>query len=212
MENRGSFKARLVTAMAPDDVSDIMFAYDMAKASHKNLVRKDLTTRYFEHPRRVAIILIDDLGIMDKDLIIAALLHDVVEDTPTFGNIINDNFPELTKRAKILLTRIFGATVADYVMAMTKHSDWDLSQYMGPICENEKIVILKLADRFDNLRDSVTIKKSIDNFVERYLNETDEILELTAKFHEIESVSCLAKKIQIQTSILKNKELTHLSF
>lgn len=55
----------------------IRYAYRLAKDAHRNQERKD-GTRYFEHPREVALISLRNA--LDPDLVIACLLHDVLED------------------------------------------------------------------------------------------------------------------------------------
>ncbi|MBV9392710.1 MAG: HD domain-containing protein, partial [Verrucomicrobia bacterium] len=62
-------------------------------------------TPYISHVFRVTWILRDHFNVDDHDLIIATLLHDVIEDTPATQN-------EIAKR--------FGSKVAGYVKALTK--------------------------------------------------------------------------------------------
>src|SRR5271157_1116631 len=86
MENKETFQARLRPFFSPSDQLDVKLAYCLAKFGHRAQTRKELTeegkpTRYFEHVRRVSIVLMDELKIMDRDMIIAALLHDSLEDT-----------------------------------------------------------------------------------------------------------------------------------
>jgi (p)ppGpp synthase/HD superfamily hydrolase len=57
----------------------IMRAYRFAKHGHREVMRED-GSRYFEHPKILAILLIR-LGVYDVHVIIAALLHDILEDT-----------------------------------------------------------------------------------------------------------------------------------
>ena len=85
-ENRGSFFARLEPRLAPSDLLDIQLAYTLAKFGHRSQARKELGpagehVRYFEHCRRVALTLIDEVRIVEPGLIITALLHDCPEDT-----------------------------------------------------------------------------------------------------------------------------------
>lgn len=61
-----------------DDISLIEKAYSVAGEAHKNQLRKS-GEPYIIHPLYVAIILADLE--MDKETIVAGLLHDVVEDT-----------------------------------------------------------------------------------------------------------------------------------
>lgn len=76
-------------------------AIDFAANKHRNQRRKDAAkTPYINHPVEV-MRLISDAGIMDEDILMAAVLHDTVEDTETtYDELVNN----------------FGTKVADIVM------------------------------------------------------------------------------------------------
>lgn len=85
-ENKDSFFKRLEPTLATSSLLDVKLAYTLAKFSHRAQFRKEIDNnghqvRYFEHLRRVALILIDELEIIDPVIIISALLHDGIEDT-----------------------------------------------------------------------------------------------------------------------------------
>ncbi|MBQ9504785.1 MAG: HD domain-containing protein, partial [Lachnospiraceae bacterium] len=61
-----------------DDISMIERAYEIARSAHENQFRKS-GEPYIIHPLSVGIILADLE--LDKETIVAGLLHDVVEDT-----------------------------------------------------------------------------------------------------------------------------------
>ena len=63
----------------PMDLGRIRAAYEMAKLAHAGQLRKDGCSPYVSHCVAAADISVD-LG-LDEDSIIAALLHDVIEDT-----------------------------------------------------------------------------------------------------------------------------------
>ncbi|OLS25315.1 MAG: GTP pyrophosphokinase rsh [Candidatus Heimdallarchaeota archaeon LC_3] len=71
-------------------------ALEFGKNKHKGQERKISGDPYFIHPIRVAINLIDEPD-SDLDLIIAALLHDTVEDTTTTFEEIEKNFGKKTE-------------------------------------------------------------------------------------------------------------------
>src|SRR6478736_2139260 len=86
MENKETFQKRIEPFFSPSVQLDIKLAYVLAKFGHRAQKRKELDDngnqiRYFEHVRRVAITLMDDMKIMDEYMIQAALLHDALEDT-----------------------------------------------------------------------------------------------------------------------------------
>lgn len=86
IENRESFFERLEPYFSPKVLLDIQLAYTLAKSGHRFQVRKELAEdgtplRYFEHVRRVTLVLIDEAKIIRREMIIAAILHDGIEDT-----------------------------------------------------------------------------------------------------------------------------------
>src|SRR5438876_618054 len=88
--------------LAPQDMERIERAYGLAKKAHTGVLRRS-GEPYIQHPLEVALLLADMR--IDADGIIAALLHDVVEDT-TYS--LED------------LREQFGAAVASIVDGVTK--------------------------------------------------------------------------------------------
>lgn len=78
-------------------------AYDFGRKAHKDQVRKYTSEPYFTHCVRVAEAVADHVD--DEAAIVAALLHDTVEDTETTHEIILERF---------------GEDVAEYVWYLTK--------------------------------------------------------------------------------------------
>ena len=120
-------------------------AYNMANDAHKGVCRRS-GEPYICHPLAVARLVLD-LG-MDSESIAAALLHDVVEDTPT----------TLTD-----LTAAFGEEVAALVDGVTKLTKIQFSNIEELQAENlrkmllamsrdVRVMIIKLCDRLHNMR------------------------------------------------------------
>lgn len=151
MENKETFQARIKPFFSPSDQLDIKLAYTLAKFGHRAQLRKELVdgkpVRYFEHVRRVSIVLMDDLKIMDRDMIIAALLHDSLEDTE-----------DLTAE---LIEHTFGSEVATMVTLLSKIPK---EGYLDRLrnCNLWKVLTLKLCDKVDNLRSLMVPGVSID--------------------------------------------------
>lgn len=175
--NRERFKTLLFEkGILREDSMCIMFAYRIAKAAHQQQERDD-GVRYFEHPRGVALILIEEFNSSDPDMIIAALLHDTVEDTFIFG--VGDD-------ACWSLKKTFGNNVMRFVLALSKERcseeekiERDRRYFAAIERADEKIKIIKCADRLHNLRDIThcTIQKK-----KHYLEETREhFLPMTRK-------------------------------
>ena len=120
-------------------------AYNLANDAHKGVCRRS-GEPYICHPLAVARLVLD-LG-MDSESIAAALLHDVVEDTPT----------TLTD-----LTATFGEEVAALVDGVTKLTKIQFSNIEELQAENlrkmllamsrdVRVMIIKLCDRLHNMR------------------------------------------------------------
>jgi len=97
---------RLLLERYPEQSEVIKKAYEFAKERHGEQRRKT-GEPYVIHPLKVALIL-SDLG-MDSQTIVAALLHDLIEDTETtyeeikeeFGQVVADLVEGVTKIGKI---------------------------------------------------------------------------------------------------------------
>ncbi len=129
-----------------DDLSKIERAYRIARDAHKDQKRKS-GEPYIIHPLCVAIILAELE--LDKESIIAGILHDVVEDT-----IMTEE--EITK--------LFGAEVALLVDGVTKLTQlsWsadkvemqaeNLRKMFLAMAKDIRVILIKLADRLHNMR------------------------------------------------------------
>lgn len=129
------------------DLARLMRAMQYSTEKHQFQTRKNsLKTPYIGHPVRVANRLVD-AGIKDQNVIVAALLHDTVEDTDATLKEIED---------------IFGREVAKIVDEVTddkslpKHVRKQLQiEHASHISYEAKLV--KLADKLDNLQDLLTL-------------------------------------------------------
>lgn len=163
LENKQTFQARLLPYFSPSGQLDIKLAYVLAKFGHRAQVRKELAegkpTRYFEHCRRVSLILMDEMKIFDRDMVISALLHDGIEDC---GQELS---PELIEHC-------FGNDVVSIVKMLSKVPK---DGYIGRLqhCQNWKVLAIKACDRIDNLR-SLMIPGTTKEFQERQIKETRE--------------------------------------
>lgn len=129
-----------------DDISMVEKAYRLAFEAHKDQKRKS-GEPYIIHPLCVAIILADLE--LDKETIVAGILHDVVEDTV----MTTDG-----------LAREFGAEVALLVDGVTKLTNisWDkdkvemqaenLRKMFLAMAKDIRVILVKLADRLHNMR------------------------------------------------------------
>ena len=137
--------ALLETYLEPDQVKEVYRAYLFGANAHEGQQR--LTGEpYIYHPLAVARILAEMR--MDFNSIIAALLHDVIEDTPT---------------AKDQLAKEFGQEVAELVDGVSKLTQVKFESRAEAQAENFRkmmlamvrdirVILIKLADRLHNMR------------------------------------------------------------
>jgi GTP pyrophosphokinase len=171
--------------LKPEDIAQIEAAYDVARAAHAGQYRKS-GEPYITHPLAVAKILAE--WHLDPQALMAAILHDVVEDTPTTKT-------EISKR--------FGKAVADLVDGVSKIDRIEFATLQHAQAENfrkmllamardVRVILIKLADRLHNMRtlDAVHAEKQ-----ERIARETLEIyapianrLGLNAIYYELEDL------------------------
>ena len=127
------------------DLLKIKKAFLFGQKAHEGQFRKSGES-YFNHPIATAIIIIE-LG-MDNESIIAALLHDVIEDTEITADEVK---------------RQFGADVAMLVEALTKLANIpfvtredaqaeNIRKMLLAMSEDIRVIIIKLADRLHNMR------------------------------------------------------------
>src|SRR5271154_2071524 len=131
--------------LAPDQVSRIRAAADFGTSAHHG--QKRLSGEpYIAHPVATAAILADLH--LDADTIVAAILHDVIEDTPT---------------PKDQLAARFGADVAELVDGVTKLDQIKFKsreeaqaesfrKMLLAMVKDLRVILVKLADRMHNMR------------------------------------------------------------
>lgn len=137
------------TTLSDDDKKLIRGAFEVALDGHKNQRRKS-GEAYIFHPLAVAKIVAQEIG-LDGTSIAAALLHDVVEDSPDY------EIEDIEKR--------FGKTVATIVDGLTKISslskekDMDVSlqaenfrKMLLTLNDDVRVIIIKIADRLHNMQ------------------------------------------------------------
>ena len=133
--------------LSVSDKKLIRKAFDVAVDGHKEQRRKS-GEAYIFHPISVAKIVASKIG-LDATSIAAALLHDVVEDSPNYS--IND------------IEQLFGETVARIVNGLTKISSLKKDKNISLQAENfrkmlltlnddVRVIIIKIADRLHNMQ------------------------------------------------------------
>jgi len=105
-----------------------------ARRAHEKQFRKDGVTPYIVHQERI----VKSLKDFSEDFKVIAWLHDVLEDTDTTFEQLEEKFDDLTCNAVSLLTRSEGESYNHYLLCLRD------SRYAR---------IVKIADMLDNLTD-----------------------------------------------------------
>ena len=207
--------ARVKKYHPSDDTSIIEKAYKVADEAHRNQLRKS-GEPYIIHPLNVSIILADLE--MDKETIVAGILHDVVEDTIMTEEELQREFGEdvallvdgVTKLEKIPLSSGSGGE-ADAKLEMQAEN---LRKMFLAMAKDIRVILIKLADRLHNMR---TLKYQNPEGQQRIAKETLEIYspiaqrlgiskikveldDLSLKYLEPEAYYDLVDKIAVRKS------------
>lgn len=145
MQQFAELKDQLSKYLNKDQVSLVAMAYAMAEKAHTGQIRSS-GDAYITHPLAVACILADMH--MDYQSIIAAVLHDVIEDTSV---------------SKEEIAATFGEKVAELVDGVSKLAQLkfesraeaqaeNLRKMMLAMARDIRVILIKLADRLHNMR------------------------------------------------------------
>src|SRR6185312_3699084 len=171
--------------LKPKDIEAVEKAYAVARAAHSGQYRHS-GDPYITHPLAVAKILGE--WHLDAQAMMAALLHDVVEDTPT---------------TKAEIAKTFGKAVAELVDGVSKIDRIEFATLQHAQAENfrkmllamardVRVILIKLADRLHNMR---TLEAVPPEKQERIARETLDIyapianrLGLISLYYELEDL------------------------
>lgn len=128
------------------DLSIVEKAYRVADAAHKNQKRKS-GEPYIIHPLCVGIILADLE--MDKETIVAGLLHDVVEDTIMTYDEIKEEFGE---EIALLVDGVTKLGQLNYSADKVEVQAENLRKMFLAMAKDIRVILIKLADRLHNMR------------------------------------------------------------
>ena len=125
------------------DLALLQRAYDVAEEKHRGQRRKS-GDPYITHPLAVATILAD-LG-MDTTTLVAALLHDTVEDTDYSVDQLREDFGDVVARL------VDGVTKLDKVKFGVAAEAETIRKMVIAMARDPRVLVIKLADRLHNMR------------------------------------------------------------
>lgn len=199
-----------------EDLEKIKKAYNIAEEAHKGMQR-DTGGDYFSHPVSVAVILIKELKYFkDWRVIVAALLHDTLEDTDAWGSRdVPGNELILNALAKIDDT-FKDEELSDWLLALTKlkrrnrNNPTTFSEkyvYIRQLVKFPVAVLVKGADRLHNLR---TMPNNRDK-VSEYIIDTEEYILPCLEFFVIGKSPTLKKAVKFCIKLIE-KEISTLKY
>ena len=132
--------------LSEEDKAQIRLAFEVAVDAHKNQRRKS-GEAYVFHPIAVAQIVAEEIG-LDAVSIIAALLHDVVEDTHYTLDYIEEHFGPTVARIVDGLTKIAGLKkdTNDYSLQAE-----NFRKMLLTLNDDVRVILIKIADRYHNM-------------------------------------------------------------
>ena len=156
-------------------MSKIQSAENFAKERYLGIIKKDSDIPHHEHLAAV-VARLKNLGVTDEDILSAAWLHDIIDDT-------NTSFDELDQR--------FGSRVAVLVLSISKDKSLPRSireeQYIKQLKESTlEAKLIKLCD----------ISSSIKDLKNSSFSKTKKIKEMKKKLYYLNA---------IKTDLIKNK-------
>ena len=129
-----------------DDISMIEKAFDIAYHAHEGQCRKS-GEPYIIHPLWVGIILAELE--LDKETIIAGILHDVVEDTVMTEEEITETFG---KEVALLVDGVTKLGQLSYSSDKLEVQAENLRKMFLAMAKDIRVILIKLADRLHNMR------------------------------------------------------------
>lgn len=131
--------------LEPSQIKEVQRAYKFGAQAHAGQ-RRLSGEPYIEHPLAVAKILAEMR--MDHETLAAALLHDVLEDTPVTKEEISREFGEEVARLVDGVSKLKQIKFENYVEAQAEN----FRKMLMAMCNDIRVILVKLADRLHNMR------------------------------------------------------------
>jgi len=131
--------------LKPGDAKIIKKAFNVSLEAHKDMRRKS-GEPYIYHPLEVALVCVEEIG-LGTTSIVAALLHDVVEDTYWELEDIEREFGHKVMTIIDGLTKIAG--VFEYGSSQQAEN---FRKMLLTLSDDVRVILIKIADRLNNMR------------------------------------------------------------
>ncbi|HVC23008.1 MAG TPA: bifunctional (p)ppGpp synthetase/guanosine-3',5'-bis(diphosphate) 3'-pyrophosphohydrolase [Candidatus Dormibacteraeota bacterium] len=131
--------------LGESDVATLKRAYRVAELAHGGQMRLS-GEPYITHPLAVAALLADLH--LDTDALAAALLHDVVEDTPMAAEQIREEFGVTVEKLVAGVTKLGRIKLHSQAQVQAEN----IRKMLVAMAEDLRVVLIKLADRMHNMR------------------------------------------------------------
>lgn len=148
------------------DLKKVEEAYEFAKKYHRGQKRKN-GQPYIQHPLKVAYELARFK--FDTATFVAALLHDVIEDTKATSKLVNERFGNNVLKLVLGVTKLSKIKLKKNI---EEYSIENLRKMFLAMAQDIRVVLIKLADRYHNLK---TLKYLDPQRIQRIARETMEI-------------------------------------
>jgi len=144
MSTIDTFAENLQDYLAPEQVAMVVRAYDFAEEAHEGQTRKS-GEPYISHPLAVAQILAEMR--VDHQCLMAALLHDVIEDTGVPKQLLSKNFDDQVAEL------VDGVSKLSSMFHSRAEAQAENFQKMTlAMAKDIRVILIKLADRLHNMR------------------------------------------------------------
>jgi GTP diphosphokinase / guanosine-3',5'-bis(diphosphate) 3'-diphosphatase len=145
------------------DVELVKLAYRMANKAHSGQFRKS-GEPYIHHPLSVALILADLK--LDYFCIVAAILHDCIEDTSVTKEDVKAQFGEQVAH---IVEGVSKLTSLEFTSSSQKQAE-NFQKLILAMSKDMRVMVIKLADRLHNMRtlDSMSDEKKIQKAKETF--------------------------------------------
>jgi GTP pyrophosphokinase len=131
--------------LGESEVATLRRAYQVAELAHLGQMRLS-GEPYITHPLAVAALLADLH--LDTDALAAALLHDVVEDTPIEAEQIREEFGPTVEKLVAGVTKLGRIKLHSQAQVQAEN----IRKMLIAMAEDLRVVLIKLADRMHNMR------------------------------------------------------------